>query len=242
MSPLQFGLRGFARSSNEKGDNMFCTTCGNEIASDASFCTFCGVKVAKWDAVNPMAGNGGASTIEQGEGKNKESFGYDDYGGAILNYIKQNPPETKAVFIGDAITPRLLADYQLKPGERPYAVVNKRHLLYNLRNYGLVITDRGILYRALGDGILQDLRVLFCQAKCGFVKWNSVEHFQVGTYDGFWAYYGHMFEINHKSVGLVRMGVGMCCDDKVTEFLNGLSVAMVEAGLLKDLPTEYECQ
>ena len=221
---------------------MFCSNCGKELVPGGCFCTSCGAKVAEGCAVKPTAGNDGATAPAQGESKRVESFGCDAYGEAISNYIKQNPPTTKNIAVGDAITARLIADYQLKPGEKPYAVINKRHFLCNLGNYGLVITDRGIHYRALGEGILQDLRALFCQAKCGFVKWDQVEHFQVGTYEGLRAYDGHTFEINHKNIGLVRMGTGIRCDDKVTAFLNGLSTAMVEAGLLKDLPTEYEWQ
>lgn len=227
---------------------MFCTNCGKELGPDVCFCTSCGAKVTEGSAAKPMAGNGGEPMpAPQGESRHEASFGYDAYGEAILNYIKKNPPTTKNVAVEDAITNRLLADYQIKAEEHPYIVINKRNLLCNLRNYGLVITDRGIHYRALGEGFFKNARILFAKVKDVFVDWHAIRHFQVGELDDDYsldnpAYLGHCFEINHKSIGLVRMGTGIRCDDKVTELLNGLSSAMVEAGLLNDLPTEYEWQ
>ena len=226
---------------------MFCTNCGKELGQDVCFCTSCGAKITERGAGGSLSGNGGKPILAHGESKCEASFGYDVYGETVSNYIKRNPPTTKNIVVGDAITNRLLADYQIGAGEYPHIVANKRHFLCNLRNYGLVITDRGIHYRALGEGGFRNARILFAKVKDIFVDWHAIRHFQVGELDDDYsldnpAYVGHRFEINHKSVGLVRMGSGICFDDKVTAFLNGLSTAMVEAGLLKDLPTEYEWQ
>lgn len=219
---------------------MFCTHCGKELLPNACFCSSCGARVAAGCAADSKSVEEAKPEVVQGESMCKEEPCRAAYGETILDYIRGNPPGTRNVAVGDAITSRLLADYRLGPDERPYAVVNKRNVFFNLRNYGLVITNRGIHYRALKGG--SDFEILFMKAKVGFVDWYEMHHFQVGDYDGFRSYVGHTFEINHESVGLVRMGTGVCCDDRVTSFLNGLSTAMVEAGLLKDLPTEYDCQ
>ena len=222
---------------------MFCTNCGREISSNASFCTFCGTKVAAEGVRKPVPAVSAEAEPDEKETALHDCI-HDDcqgsitYGTVISDYIARNPSTSKSVLVGGAITSERLADFHLKPGEHPYVVINKLRnpyisILFCPRRNGLVITDCGIHYRSWGHGLIK------LGLKVGFVDWNDVQHFQVGEYDGGYAYNGHTFEINHQSIGLVRMGTSVCCDDKVTEFLNGLSVAMVEAHLLKDMPTEY---
>lgn len=163
---------------------------------------------------------------------------------SILDYVHKSKISEKDIIVGDAITAKELANHKyavLQSDEIALVLINKPGKLLKT---GMVITNKRIYYSTLKRSFWTSMLQAILKPITGSVEFNQMEHFQIGEHDSCLGsdYVGHDLEINQHTIGLLRMGKGITLNEKMIEFINGLSEHLVKTGILSVMPKKYSWQ